>query len=190
MTNNALVPTSALDRLKKTAKRSSLDELVSAKTKRSLLLVDYSSSMRQHTKTGERKIDALRDVVDKLRSTHPVPMVAFGAAIDIVEKIPEPKGMTPLAEAIDFGAMQEANHLVVVTDGYPDSPNGAYDAADRFGNPIDTFYIGDGNDPGAAFCKELARRTGGQSDITDLTGEPKQLAGRIIALIGDGSEVL
>jgi len=197
---NTLVPTvSALDRLKRTAQRSSLDELVTAKTKRSLLLVDVSGSMDNWTKAGERKIDALRKVVDKLRSTHPVPMAAFGLeggqrhnrqSVALIETIPEPSGMTPLAEAIDFGRMQEANHLIVVTDGYPDSAERAFEAADRFANPIDVFFIGDEGDSGAKFCAELAKRAKGQCGVTDLTGEPKQLAGKIIALLGDGSEVL
>lgn len=191
-----LVPTvSALDRLKNRAtKRSSLDDLVNARTKRSILAVDVSSSMAMHTAAGERKIDKLRKVVDKLRTTHPVPMMAFGLSrdhgygVDLLPDgvIPEPQGMTPLAKAIDFAKMQEANHLIVVTDGCPDSRDAAFTAAERFANPIDVFYIGDGNDAGAAFCRELAKRTKGSSDVTDLTGDVKQLAGKIIGLLGDG----
>jgi hypothetical protein len=36
----------------------------------------------------------------------------------------------------------------------------------------------------------LARRTGGTCGVTDLTGKPKELASKITALLGDGSEVL
>jgi hypothetical protein len=181
---------SPLDRLRKTAERTNLDEFVAARTRRSLLLVDCSSSMGDHVITGERKIDKLRAIVETLRATHPVPMAAFGlrssTTVELVESIPEPAGMTPLHRAIDFGRVQEANHLVVVTDGHPDSGTLAYAAADAFQGPIDVFFIGDEGDAGARFCTELARRTGGKFGLTDLSGAPKELAGRIQLLLGDG----
>ena len=169
MTDTALIPMTALDRLKKTAERSNLDEFVNAHTRRSVLLVDCSSSMGDWIGDGERKIDKLRKVVDTLRTTHPVPMVSF-PTIELVERIPDPHGMTPLHKAIEFARVQEANHIVLVTDGVADSPAAAFDAAAQFGGPIDVFYIGNGVDNGAKFCAELARRTGGQSGVTDLAG--------------------
>jgi len=179
----------ALDKLAKSAEKDSLDDLLRG-DRRSLLLVDVSGSMRDRIKAGGRKIDALRRVVEMLQQTHAVPVVAFGLAgelqVDVVDSVPEPAGMTPLHLAIDFGREQGATHLVVVTDGIPDSQSAAFAAADRFARPIDVFYIGDGNDDGAKFTRELARRTGGKSDVTDL-GQPKQLAAGIRALLGDGT---
>jgi Mg-chelatase subunit ChlD len=186
MTENALIPMTALDRLKKTAERSNLDEFVTARTRRSILLVDCSSSMADTIASGERRIDALRKRVDLLRTTHPVPMVSF-PTIELVERVPEPHGMTPLSKAIDFATMQEANHIVVITDGCPDSQQAAFDAAARFKGPIDVFFIGESHEAGAKFCAELARRTGGQCGLTDLAGSPKELAGKIQLLLGDGS---
>jgi hypothetical protein len=175
-----------LDRLRKTTERNSLRDFVTARTRRSLLLVDCSSSMGDWIAAqNESKMTALRKVVDTLLSTHPVPIVAFPPAT-LVERIPEPRGMTPLDSAIDFARIQEANHIVLVTDGIPDSAQAAFDAAELFGGPIDVFYIGNGSDAGATFCAELARRTGGKSGVTDLVGAPKQLAGKIVALLGDG----
>lgn len=196
---NALTVT---EQLAKTTQRSSLDELVAAKTKRSLLLVDCSGSMDQrvneHTTSegrwgGERKIDKLRKVVDTLRQTHPVPVAAFGighSGVELVESIPEPQGMTPLHKAIHFGRVQEANHLVVVTDGEPDSESMALEAAQQFGGPIDVFFIGDEGSRGAAFCARLAKLTGGSCGVTDLTGEPKKLAAGIAGLLGAANEAL
>lgn len=197
MTDNTLVPTtSALDRLKRTAQRSSLDDLISARTKRSLLLVDCSGSMDMRVKSGERRIDQLRKVVDKLRSTNRVPLAAFGISthteVGLVDVVPEPSGGTPMHLAIEFGRSLEANHLIVVTDGCPDSPQLTLDAAKRFGGQIDVFFIGDEGDHGAKFCAELARVAGGKYGVTDLAGDggTKQLAAKIVALLGDGSEVL
>jgi hypothetical protein len=186
MTTNALTVT---DQLSKTTKRSSLDELVAAKTKRSLLLLDVSGSMDGLVEGTARKIDKLRNVVDTLLQTHPVPMAAFGisgSGVELVERIPEPSGLTPLHKAIAFGRVQEANHLVVVTDGEPDSKEAAFEEARKFGGPIDVFFVGVAGAPGAAFCAELARRTGGSCGVTDLTGEPKKLAAGIAGLLGEG----
>jgi hypothetical protein len=191
MTDNALVPMTALERLRKKAENPhrTADDLTRS-MRRSLLLVDVSSSMGGTIRTGERKIDALRTVVDKVRSTHPVPLAAFPQGgynrCELVDNVPEPRGMTPLAQAIQFGHMQEATHLVVVTDGVPDSQQAAFDAARAFGGPIDVFYIGDGNDHGATFCEQLAKLTGGKCGVTDLVGDPKLLAGKIAGLLGDG----
>jgi len=190
MTDALISTKTALDRLQKTTERSTLDDFVNAHTRRSLLLVDCSSSMGSHIASGERRIDKLRTIVTQLRTTHPVPVAAFGLrgghGVELVEVIPEPSGMTPLHKAIAYGREQGANHLVVVTDGCPDSEKLAYEEAAAFHGPIDVFFIGDPHEPGARFCAELARRTGGQCGVTDLLGEPKQLAGTIAGLLGDG----
>jgi len=184
--SNALTIT---DQLTKTTQRSSLDELVAAKTKRSLLLVDCSGSMADLIEGSARKIDKLRRVVETLKQTHPVPIAAFGlnsGVVELVELIPEPQGLTPLHNAIRFGRVQEANHLVIVTDGEPDSREAALEEARRFGGPIDVFFVGREGASGAAFCAQLARLTGGSCGVTDLTGEPKKLAAGIAGLLGEG----
>src|SRR4030095_9997385 len=188
MTTNALTVTESLT---KTTQRSSLDELVTARTKRSLLLVDVSGSMDHPTSEGLRKIDQLRNVVRDLLETHPVPVAAFSDGVRLVgDHIPEPSGSTRLDSAISFGRRQEANHLVVVTDGEPDSKTAALEEARLFGGAIDVFYIGDPGSRGAEFCAQLAKATGGSCGITDLTGEPKKLAAGIAGLLGAASEVL
>jgi Mg-chelatase subunit ChlD len=184
----------ALDRLNKSMAKSSLDDLVKAKTRRTLLLVDCSGSMADTIRrTGDRKIDALRKIVDDLRKTHPVPVAAFGVRapgqVEVVDTVPEPQGGTPLDLAIEFGQAQGATHLIVVTDGEANDEEAAFTAARRFGHQIDVFYIGNGGDRAAKFCAELAKMNGGTSGVTDL-GEPKQLASKLAGLIGDGSEAI
>jgi Mg-chelatase subunit ChlD len=179
--------TTAVDRLNGSLKKGGLRDFVKSR-RRSLLLVDCSGSMADRIQTGERKIDALRTVVTNLRTTHPVPVAAFGSrsgAVVIVETVPEPHGNTPLDKAIDFGAQAGATHLCVVTDGQPNSEALAFDAADRFGKPVDVFYIGNGHDYGLKFAQELARRTGGTCHLSDL-GKPKELEQKIAGLLGDG----
>jgi len=168
---------------------SSLDEFV-VSARQSVIIADCSGSMGETLSNGNTKIAQLREVVAMLRETHPVPVAAFGhmsmagKSVEVVDRIPESYGGTPLHKAIAFGRMENANHLVVVTDGLPDSQSAALVEARNFGGPIDVFYVGDGYD-GVEFAKELARVTGGTANITDLL-QPKQLAAGIRALLGDG----
>jgi len=189
-TNDTTLATTAtaVDQLKASAGASSLQSLVRGRVKRSLLLVDCSGSMSSTTSKSERKIDVLRKVVKDLRESHPVPVAAFGVknGVEVVDTVPEPQGSTNMHEAIDFGNGQGATHLIIVTDGQPDSESRTFQAAARFGKPIDVFYIGDGNDSGADFAKRLAAATGGTANVTDL-GAPKQLQSAIAGLLGDGS---
>lgn len=195
MSDAQMVTTSAdivKQQLDRSLAKKSLSDLVKARKQRSLLLVDCSGSMAERIRSGGRRIDALRQVVKTLRETHPVPVAAFGldaysngGVVVMVDVVPEPQGQTPLHSAIEFGKTKGATHLVVVTDGFPDSQTMAFEAADKFGGKIDAFYIGDGNDEGAKFVKELARRTGGQANVTDL-GDPdgtKQLTKGIAGLL-------
>lgn len=189
MTDTMLTTTAtAVDQLKASTSAMSLKSLVRGRVKRSLLLVDASGSMNNYTAKNERKIDVLRQVVKDLREQHPVPVAAFGVknGVEVVDMVPEPHGGTNMHTAIDFGAAQGATHLIIVTDGQPDSESLTFEAAARFGKPIDVFYIGDGNDFGADFAKRLAAATGGAANVTDL-GMPKQLTSAIAGLLGDGS---
>jgi Mg-chelatase subunit ChlD len=179
--------------LNRSLEKKSLSDLVRARKQRSLLLVDVSGSMNDRIRAGGRKIDALREVVKTLRETHPVPVAAFGldsfanngTTVLMVDVVPEPQSQTPLHTAIAFGKDKGATHLVVVTDGFPDSESLAFEAAARFGGTIDVFYIGDGGDSGAQFTKELARRTGGTANVTDLGDDAsqKQLTSAIAGLL-------
>jgi Mg-chelatase subunit ChlD len=180
-----------IERLQKSLATTSLDDLVRAESERSLILVDVSSSMDETIKSGERKIDALRNVVRSLRESHPVPVAAFGGGVGqdafqdraaIVDEIPEPAGGTPMAEGIAFAKQITATHIVMVTDGVPNSMSAALDAARAFGGRIDVFYIGDGDDDGAHFCNTLAASTGGVSSVTGLD-KPKELASKIAGLL-------
>jgi hypothetical protein len=192
-TTNLQTTRTAVDRLNKSLGKSSLRDLAKA-ARRSMLLADCSGSMDDPIRAGGRKIDALRTVVAGLRDTHPVPVAAFGLdsvpgsvrLLDEGQQLPEPSGLTPLHRAIDFGRAQGASHLVVVTDGQPDSEDAAFAAADLFGGPIDVFYVGDGDDRGARFAQLLAQRTGGTANLADL-GKPKELKAGIAGLLGDGS---
>lgn len=152
-----------------------------------MLLIDTSGSMVANVrKSGKRRIDALRTVVEQLQSRGHVPMIAFGGPYDaqvrFVDRVPEPDGGTPLAIAIPFAKQYGANRLVVVSDGMPDDPNGSLDAARQFDGRIDVVFIGDPGDGGDDFLDRLAKLTGGTRLQGDLS-ETGKLAGAIIGLL-------
>lgn len=193
--NTAIVASqAALDRLNRSLTiGDSLDDLVQARTRRSLLLVDCSGSMADRIRSGERKIDALRKVVTDITATARQPLAAFGVRchgqVEVVDTVPEPQGGTPIDLAILFGKAQGATHLVIVTDGEANDSEAAYRAAETFGGTIDTFYIGNGGDSGARFAKTLAEMTGGTAHLTDL-GKPKELAGKLTLALGNGADII
>lgn len=188
LTTSEALATVAAQKLNNSLARTSLDELVAARTRRSLLLVDTSGSMADVIRTGERKIDALRKVVSNLRAERHVPVASFNSRVSLVdEEIPEPHGGTRMAEAIRFGKSQGANHLALVTDG--ETYDGAViSEAQAFGGPIDTFYIGEPNTYGASLAQQIAEITGGTATVTDL-GNPRQLETTLRGLLGDGQTI-
>jgi hypothetical protein len=110
----------------------------------------------------------------------------------VVDQIPEPQGGTPMAQAIEHAHKAHKVHLIVISDGVPDSMTHTLDKAKAFmangGKRIDAIYIGDDDGlagGGAKFMADLAAIGGGSHSVTDLV-EQKQLAQTIKGLLGDG----
>lgn len=138
---------------------------------RSFLLLDSSGSMDERVSIEHRKIDALRNIVQDLRSRNDVRFrtIMFGSDVRESEEIPEPQGGTPLAEAIEMAVMLGATHVAVVSDGMPNSTKSAMNAVKR--NPqlkVDVFYVGPENSLGKLFLSELAKAAGGTFGTSDL----------------------
>ncbi len=178
-------------RMRRSLTSSSLDDLVKAKKKgrKSFLLYDYSGSMDEpvggsHTGSLTRKIDALRSI-DKTLTDSGVNIlrIGFGESVGFIQQIPKPAGMTPLHKAIQFAAVEQAEHLIVVSDGAPDSEQLAMEEAIRFGGPIDVFYVGPPGQRGEDFLNELCNATGGSYAPADLADQ-KQLTSGIRGLLG------
>lgn len=187
---NALIRT----RLENSLQASSLKSLVQRRQqeKTTFLLLDCSGSMAEPCRPGERRIDALRAVVDTLHAQVACPLVGFGLSLDsqtadvaFITRVPEPMGSTPLDKAITFGARHQATHLIVVSDGEPNSPERTLEAAKAFAHPIDVFYVGPPGGPGEAFLTRLAQASGGQRQTTSLR-QPEQLVSGIKGLLGAG----
>jgi hypothetical protein len=172
--------------------RSLRDLVKKADAEGAMLLLDCSGSMGEVIATGERKIEALRAVVADVRKNVNVPMIAFGpfpGVVDVTDQVPEPQGGTPMAQAIEHAHNGKKVHLIVISDGVPDSTQMTLDQAKKFmddgGKRIDAIYIGNDGDYGAKFMADLAAVGGGSQSVTDLV-EQKLLAQTIKGLLGDG----
>jgi Mg-chelatase subunit ChlD len=139
------------------------------------LLLDCSGSMSDEIAPNERAIDKLRKVARDLRKDAPsLRQVIFPAhddsdqALEIQSDIPEPRGLTPLAEAITYSAQRGAVHLIIVSDGMPNSGEAALRSAEHARCKIDVCYVGAPNGIGEAFLRQLAALHGGQCNTINL----------------------
>lgn len=131
---------------------------------------DGSGSMNEATENpGERRVDALRGIVYGLRQQHAqFRMYVFESSVYETDMIPEPAGGTNMAQAFDYAREQGARHLVIISDGQPDSPAHALAAAERLVGEggckrIDVFYVGPKGMYAAgaeAFMQNLTKLTG------------------------------
>jgi Mg-chelatase subunit ChlD len=170
--------------------KGSLTDLVRARKESNImLLLDCSGSMGARMQNGKTRMQGLREAVRDIQAEKEMPMAQFGYGFEpsLITSIPDASGGTPLHLGIDFCRNQKSGRVIVISDGYPDNPNFALEAAQRFGGRIDVVFIGEPGEAGEAFLKRLAESTGGESFTGDLK-DPKQLAGQVIALLTDGSD--
>ena len=177
----------ARQKVEGTLQAGSLAQLVKERQQeqQTFLLLDVSGSMAHPTadESQTRKIDALRRLVRDLQEQGVrCPLVAFSDDCRRVTEVPEPGGGTNLAGAIRYGAAAHALHLIVISDGAPDSEQRALTAAQAFGQPIDVFYVGPPGTRGERFLAELAAASGGRAQTVSLS-QTKQLASAIRGLL-------
>lgn len=144
----------------------------------SCVLYDISGSMKEYLGANNRKIDALRIVAQDFKNVR-----GFWFSSDCGElkgeKIPEPWGGTALNRAFIKLKDSGISHVVVVTDGRPDSEEKALHEAK--GLVVDCFYIGP--DPIPGFLIKLCNQTGGQFGKASLTS-PKELGAAMKVRLG------
>ena len=162
----------------------SLAEIAKAAKQRPVLMLDVSGSMNDvvghSAEGGRRKIDLLRDLVMDLRKEADFMQMIFDTHPEFCEEICEPRGGTALHEALELASTQTgARRFVLITDGYPDSPNMALRAAEALPAPLDIFYVGPVQDSYAQeFLKKLAAACHGQYGAADLSAV-KQLSEKV-----------
>ena len=152
-----------------------------------VLLLDTSGSMDSPADSpGERRIDALRGVVATLRQKQlAFRQLSFNSDFMWTDIVPEPSGGTNLSGALDFVGQIKPEHLIIVSDGEPDSPDAAMASAKKLSCKIDVFFVGPKGSPGDAFLKQLATSTGGTSEAVSF----KELAEKVAGMLSAGTEV-
>lgn len=146
------------------------------------VLCDTSTSMESRVR-GRRRIDLLMDALELVFERCPeTSLIAFASGAQLIEhlsQLPQPYGGTNLAAAFDLATEHNAQHLVVLSDGCPNSRVAAFDAARRTGCPIDIVFCGDPHDHDAKmFMEELAKLNRGKVFPHDLNhSDALRLAG-------------
>lgn len=149
------------------------------------LLLDCSGSMSSHDDNGElRRIDRLRNVASKF--TNQIRQFIFQKddCFEMAE-IPEPSGGTPLAEAFQILKGNGITHVILITDGRPNSEGDAIRESRDL--KIDSFFVGDPTDTQAIeFLKQLSLLNGGKFGETTFNQAGEQfLENEITLLIED-----
>lgn len=148
-----------------------------------ILLLDTSGSMSDYVRSEdnehETKIQALWTLVQQLRAQglefkicefNSIPQWSQGITC------PNPVGGTALAEAIDFIASARPRQLTIITDGCPNNPYAALEAAKQLACKVNVLFVGSADDTyGQAFCKKLADACNGIYAYNDLNSEQLQL---------------
>lgn len=143
------------------------------------LLLDLSGSMDGKTeKPGERRIDALRNLVSDMQLTSGQPVYAFSYSCERCDPncIPEPSGGTDLAKAFKHLKVEGHKSVILITDGQPDDAAEALEEAK--GLRLEIFYVGAGRKP--AFLTQLAKACGGSAREVTMD---KQLADTVRKLL-------
>lgn len=156
-----------------------IDERLNANSNLSLILLDTSLSMAQYLKSGERKIDILRNATSRPIEAKKI-AIAFSSNAQIITgfaDIPEPNGGTNMEEAIALAATYRPRATLIISDGIPDSETKALSAAKKLTGVINCLFIGNEEDKNAiAFMRKLARLGYGKAtvcDISKLDGVPR-----------------
>lgn len=152
-----------------------------------ILVLDTSGSMSEQADTpGERRIDALRGVVENLRlQSVPFKQLCFSDSPFWSDIVPEPMGGTNLSGALEFCKQAAPQHVIIVSDGWPNSRDAALAVAKQLNCRVDVYYVGPSSDTNAlAFMKSLANSTGGVSGAVSF----KELAIKIAGALTAGSQ--
>ena len=124
------------------------------------LLLDISGSMEAYCGANVKQIDELRKLAGKFLGVRQFYFASDADEIPAGGEIPDPRGGTDLALGLDTVKAAGVKHVIVITDGEPNSKADALRSAG--GLKIDCFYVGpDGNAQAKEFLERLASGSGG-----------------------------
>lgn len=132
-----------------------------------VIICDISSSM------AGQKIIRLRSELRKLWSEVKAKLIVFHDQARWVdggpESIPEPRGCTLMAVALELAGTVFPSESIVISDGLPQDGDRALAVAAQLPGTISVCFVGDEQDyQGAEFMQRLARVGGGMYAHRDL----------------------
>lgn len=138
----------------------------------SALLLDISGSMNDWIGANRTKLSELRILAAEFTNVRRFLFSTTCREMNATEDIGDTEGGTNLANGFLYVKKNGIDHVVLITDGEPDSESMALTAS--AGLRIDCFYVGP--DPAPAFLAELCKKTGGtyakasMNSVRELSG--------------------
>jgi hypothetical protein len=125
-----------------------------------MVIADFSGSMAYPAFEGKSRHQCLQEALTPYKGR--VQVLAFSTNVWEVDadNLPQPDQYTAMHKALDTAIMLEPVHVLLISDGVPDSVPAALDSARRLAERciIDTLYIGPENEVAAIeTMKDIAR---------------------------------
>jgi hypothetical protein len=132
-----------------------------------IVLVDTSGSMGMSDGMENTRYERACDELKKIQNSMPGKICVISFSDETMfcpAGVPWDYGMgTDLARALKFSKVADVPDMrfIVISDGQPDDPQAAINAASQYKNRIDTIFIGGSSNEGQAFLERLAKASGG-----------------------------
>lgn len=186
-TATAIVPGS-LRAISQQTGRSLAETFLSAEV---VVLVDVSGSMNTDDARGQRRrYDVACEELRKLQAAMPGQVAVIGFSLATLfhpDGVPMYQGAgTLLLDALRFVKVADGTgvRFVVISDGWPESPDRCLALARQFEDRIDCVYCGPEGDPGEQFLRQLANAGKGGYDAAFKANE---LAGTVSRMLTPGA---
>lgn len=143
-----------------------------------IVICDTSGSMGSHDSQGGRKrYDVLLEELAHLQASQPgkLAVIAFSSSVQFIPggQPPYLGGGTDLAGALRFSRVADVDGMkfFVISDGIPNSKEGALAEARRYKGAISCIYVGPEGGSGQKFLEKLARSAGGRFATAETVKE-------------------
>jgi hypothetical protein len=160
--------------LKESKKVIMQQKSIYAQEESTLLLLDVSLSMNDLDGDERPKIDAVKNIVAKIKNAK---KIAFSSSVEVIGNgcdLGYPGGNTNLAYAFEYirtKGIYRGKKIILVSDGEPDDPELAIEELKMLKQPIYIIYIGESGTEGEYFMKKIASITKGSSHIVQPMGQ-------------------
>ena len=123
-----------------------------------MVIADLSGSMASRAFDNRSRYQCLQEALAPFKGR--VQVLAFNSHVWEVDadSLPSPDNFTAMHKALDTAIILEPIHVLLISDGLPDSREHAFDSARTLANQciIDVMYIGPEDSNAESFMRQLA----------------------------------